>query len=100
MAHGLLLKYPTGPKKRPDGSTRDMPTSETEIELLARAMIDRHGAEAPQAAIARLNLMIDRSDWAGRDRWACVVHAIHECQGTGPVFADRGRSAPRVAQVA
>jgi hypothetical protein len=70
-----------------------MPTSETEIELLARAMIERHGVEAAKAAVARLNLMIDRSDWAGRDRWACVVHAIHETQGVGPAYSNRGRDA-------
>ena len=64
-----------------------MPTSETEIELLARAMIDRHGVEAARAAVVRLNRMIDRGDWDGRDRWACVVRMIHERQGVAPAFA-------------
>jgi hypothetical protein len=68
-----------------------MPTHETEIELLARAMIDRHGADAPRAAVIRLNQMIDRSDWDGRDRWACVVHVIHERQGIGSSVARRER---------
>jgi hypothetical protein len=68
-----------------------MPTNESEIELLARAMIDRHGAEAARAAVVRLNQMIDRGDWDGRDRWACVVHAIHARQGMAPVFAQRER---------
>ncbi len=68
-----------------------MPTHETEIELLARAMIDRHGAEAARAAVVRLNQMIDRSDWDGRDRWACVVHMIHERQGIGAAAARRER---------
>jgi hypothetical protein len=66
-----------------------MPTSESEIELLARAMIDRHGADAAKAAVVRVNQNIDRGDWDGRDRWACVVRAIHERQGMTPVFARR-----------
>ena len=68
-----------------------MPTHETEIELLARAMIDRHGAEAARAAVVRLNQMIDGGDWDGRDRWACVVHMIHERQGIGAAVARRER---------
>jgi hypothetical protein len=72
-----------------------MPTSETEIELLAHAMIDRHGRDAAKAAVARLNQMIDRGDWAGRERWACVVHAIHQSQGCNAVFADRSHDAPQ-----
>jgi hypothetical protein len=72
-----------------------MPTHESEIELLARAMIDRYGMEAAKAAIARLNTMIDRGDWAGRERWACVVHAIHDSQGIGPAIATRKRAAAR-----
>jgi hypothetical protein len=63
-----------------------MPTGETEIELLARAMIDRHGGEAPQAAIDRLNQMIDHGDWAGRDRWACVVRTIHLSLGVASIY--------------
>lgn len=68
-----------------------MPTNETEIELLARAMIDRHGAGAAKAAVVRLNQMIDRGDWDGRDRWACIVHMIHERQGAGAAVAYRER---------
>jgi hypothetical protein len=75
-----------------------MPTSETEIDLLARAMIDRHGIEAAKAAADRLNVMIDRGDWDGRDRWACIVHAIHQTQGVGPAFLGRDRGdGPQVA---
>jgi hypothetical protein len=70
----------------PDRSSQDMPTNETEIELIARAMIDRHGVDAAKSAVIRLNQMIDRGDWIGRDRWACVVRTIHERQGVGPVF--------------
>ena len=76
-----------------------MTTSETEIELLARAMIDRHGTDAAKAAVTRLNQMIDRSDWAGRERWACVVRTIHQNLGVGPVFLPRsptGRTASRL----
>jgi hypothetical protein len=68
-----------------------MPTSETEIELLARAMIDRHGTQAAKAAVARLNQMIDRGDWDGRDRWACVVRTIHESLGVGPAYTRQDR---------
>jgi hypothetical protein len=74
-----------------------MPTSETEVELLARAMIDRHGMDAAQAAVARLNQMIDRGDWAGRDRWACIVRAVHERQGVGPAYPSREREPARLA---
>ncbi len=69
-----------------------MPTNETEIELLARAMIDRHGGDAAKAAVLRLNQMIDRGDWDGRDRWACVVHTIHDRQGLiAPHLSGRDR---------
>ena len=74
-----------------------MPTSETEIELLARAMIDRHGAGAAKAAVLRVNQMIDRGDWEGRDRWACVVRTIHESLGAGPVFTPHERVAVTAA---
>lgn len=76
-----------------------MPTGENEIELLARAMIDRHGADAAKTAARQLNQNIDRGDWDGRDRWACVVRAIHQQQGLASVFACRGhgRNAARRA---
>jgi len=77
-----------------------MPTSETEIELLARAMIDRHGMDAAKAAVVRLNQMIDRSDWDGRDRWACVVRAIHQSQDVGSAFARGERGTGEVAAAA
>jgi hypothetical protein len=71
-----------------------MPSYETEIELLARAMIDRHGVDAARAAVVRLNQTIDRADWEARDRWACVVHMIHECQGVGAAVARGERGSP------
>ena len=78
-----------------------MPTSETEVELLARSMIDRHGRAAARAAVLRLNQMIDRGDWDGRDRWACVVRTIHERLGVSPVFSHHERGArPAAARVA
>ncbi len=44
--------------------------------------------------------MIDRNNIPGRDLWACVVHRIHEHQGTGPVwagsFADWSRGLSRL----
>src|ERR1700689_2847952 len=80
---------------RPPRRKVDMPTGETEIELLACAMIDRHGTGAAEAAVARLNQMIDSCDWAGRDRWACVVRTIHESLGVSPVYFTRGRAAGR-----
>lgn len=67
-----------------------MPTGENEIELLARAMIDRHGADAAKTAAFQLNRNIDRGDWDGRDRWACVVRAIHRQQGMACAFVRRG----------
>jgi hypothetical protein len=73
-----------------------MPTYESEIELLASAMIDRHGTEAAKAAIVQLNQMIDRSDWEGRDRWACVVRAIHQNQGISSAVARQERGDTRV----
>ena len=40
--------------------------------------------------VTPLNEMIDRNNIRGRDTWACVVHVIHERQGTGPVWAGGG----------
>jgi hypothetical protein len=77
-----------------------MPTNESEIELLARAMIDRHGADAAKAAVVRLNQMIDGGDWEGRDRWACVVREIHETQSIGPAFVSPGRGMMTPGKVA
>ena len=64
-----------------------MLTGEIEIERLAHAMIERHGGDAAKAALAQLNKTIDRCDWEGRERWACVVRVIHENQEVGRVFA-------------
>jgi len=72
--------------------------SEIEIERLARVMIERHGMDAAKAAVARLNQMIDRGDFEGRERWACVVRSIHEWQGVGPAFSrGEGGAAPTVS---
>jgi hypothetical protein len=76
-----------------------MPTHESEIELLARAMVERHGVGAAKAAVGRLNQMIDRGDWAGRDRWACVVRAIHESLSVGPAYTPRDRGMPSAPAV-
>jgi len=65
-----------------------MAVSETEVERLAREMIAAHGSRAAFVAAERLNEMIDRNNIPGREVWACVVHAIHERQGSGPVWAD------------
>jgi hypothetical protein len=70
-----------------------MPTGEIEIEHLARAMIERHGADAAKAAVAHLNKTIDRGDWESRERWACVVRTIHENQSASPAFAGKGYGA-------
>ena len=64
-----------------------MVASDGEIERLAREMIAQHGDRAARAAAEKLNEMIDRDNVRGRDVWACVVHLIHERQGTGPVWA-------------
>ena len=78
-----------------------MAVKEIEIERIARDMIERHGRRAPQVAIERLNDMIDRNNTRGRDIWACVVHLIHERQGSGPAWPeaspDRHTPAPRFA---
>ena len=74
---------------------------DADVERLAREMIAQHGRQAARVAAERLNEMIDRTNIPGRDVWACVVHAIHERQGSGPVWAgapaDRRSGAPRVA---
>ena len=77
-----------------------MPTYESEIELLARGMIDRHGYDAAPAAVVRLNQMIDRGDWDGRDRWACVVRLIHERQGLGYAVARQERDSATGTKIA
>ena len=66
-----------------------MVVSDAEIERLARDMIARHGDRAARVAAEKLNEMIDRDNVRGRDVWACVVHLIHERQGSGPVWADQ-----------
>ena len=68
-----------------------MVVEDAAIERVARDMIARHGPHAALVAAERLNEMIDRNNTRGRDSWACVVHVIHEQQGTGPVWAAAGR---------
>jgi hypothetical protein len=64
-----------------------MVVHDAEIDRLARELIAQHGPRAARVAAERLNEMIDRSNVPGRDLWACVVHRIHERQGSGPVWA-------------
>lgn len=70
-----------------------MPVGEIEIERVAIAMIARYGTGAAREAVTRLNQTIDRGDWDGRERWACVVHTIHERQGLAPGFNGGPRGA-------
>jgi hypothetical protein len=65
-----------------------MVVSDAEIDRLARDMIAQHGDRAARVAAEKLNEMIDRDNVRGRDVWACVVHLIHERQGSGPVWAE------------
>jgi len=60
---------------------------DAEVERLAREMIARHGPQAARQAAERLNEMIDRNNIPGRDLWGCVVHAIHQRQGSSPMTA-------------
>jgi hypothetical protein len=62
-----------------------------DIERIARELIAKHGPDAARVAAGQLNDMIDRNDIGGREMWACIVHVIHEQQGTGPVVADGDR---------
>jgi hypothetical protein len=68
-----------------------MVVSDAEVERLARDMIAQHGDRAARIAAEKLNEMIDRDNVRGRDVWACVVHLIHERQGTGPVWAGQAQ---------
>lgn len=68
-----------------------MVVADAEVERLAEEMIERYGANAARAAAERLNEMIDRNNIPGRDVWACVVHAIHERQGSSPFAAGWAR---------
>ena len=61
-----------------------MLVTDAEIDRMAREMIARYGSRAAEQAAERLNDMIDRDNIRGRDIWACVVHAVHQRQGTGP----------------
>jgi len=71
-----------------------MLNTELDIQRLALAMMERHGASAAKAAVARLNQMIDRGDRDGMERWACVVSLIHRRQGAGPEFAGQSAVMP------
>jgi hypothetical protein len=62
-------------------------------ERLATGMIARHGDKAAQVAALQLNKMIDRGDLAGRDLWACVVHAIHQRQTDATINPNRAENA-------
>ena len=77
---------------RRDGKTL---FKDAEIERIASDLLAEHGGRAARVAAERLNEMIDRNNIRGRDIWACVVHAIHEQQGTSPA-ADTTRASPRL----
>lgn len=78
-----------------------MVVSDAEIERLARDMIARHGPRAARVAAEKLNEMIDRDNVRAAEALACVVHLIHQHQGTGPAWAGQVRDwrneAPRLA---
>jgi len=71
-----------------------MPVTDLEVERLAQAMIEKHGAGAARASVERLNEMIERRDWGGRDVWARIVHAIHQEQGGHAAALAAGAGAP------
>jgi hypothetical protein len=68
-----------------------MVVSDAEIDRLARDMIARHGERAARVAAEKLNEMIDRDNVRAQEVWACVVHLIHQRQGSGPVWAGQMR---------
>src|SRR5947207_653803 len=76
-----------------------MVAEDAEIERIARELIAKHGPDAARVAAERLNNMIDRNDAEGREMWACIVHVIHEHQGTSPAEADRLTIAGGVAGI-
>ena len=65
-----------------------MVVGDADIERIAGELIAQHGPQAARVAAEQLNAMIDRNDTSGRDMWACIVRAIHQRQGAGPVEAD------------
>lgn len=78
-----------------------MVVNDAEIDRLVRDTIARHGQQAVRVAAEKLNEMIDRDNVRAAEVWACVVHLIHQRQGTGPVWAGQMRDwrneAPRLA---
>ena len=71
-----------------------MVVRDADIERIARELIAQHGPDAARVAAERLNQMIDSNDLHGRDIWACIVHLIHERQGTSPAEADSAEGSP------
>ena len=69
-----------------------MVVRDADIERIARELIAKHGRDAARVAAAQLNDVIDRNDTNGREIWACIVHVIHEQQGTSPAGADGDRA--------
>ena len=61
-------------------------------ERLAPVVLE-HEQLRLRVAAEQLNTMIDRNDAEGREMWACIVHVIHEQQGTSPAGADGDREA-------
>src|ERR1700685_4637173 len=82
LGHRAALPLPGG---------HAMLNTEIEIQRLASAMIERHGATAAKAAVGRLNQMIDRGDRDGMERWPCVVSLIHRSQAAAPAVEHRGQ---------
>ena len=68
-----------------------MAAEDADFERIARELIAKHGPDAARVAAEQLNTMIDRNDTEGREMWACIVHVIHEQQGTSPAAADGDR---------
>jgi hypothetical protein len=58
----------------------EWPVNDSEIEILANVMIERHGIAAARTAAGRVNDMIEGGDPEGRDVWARIVRAIHRRQ--------------------
>ncbi len=63
-----------------------MVVRDSEIDHLARDMIAQHGERAARVAAEKLNEVLDRDNVRAAEVWACVVHLIHQRQGTEPIW--------------
>jgi hypothetical protein len=59
-----------------------MVIDDADLDRMAGELIATHGPQAARVATGQLNAMIDRDDIGGREVWACLVHLIHQRQGT------------------